>query len=151
MSRAGVQVITRLLRVYDNGRYTALHEKGIDVRIAIDMVRAAHEGEVSHLILISCDQDFVEVAHELRRLTRPASRELRIASAYPDASGQSRGIYNTDWLPISAKDYEACLDPRNYQPSERQMERLVAAQRQRAAEPTDSPPTPPRRPKPARS
>lgn len=152
MSRADVQVITRPLRAYDNGRYIALLEKGIDVRIAMDMVRVAREGEVSHLILVSCDQDFVEVANELRRVSRPTGRELKIVSAYPDANGQGRGIYNTDWLPLSAKEYEACLDLRNYRPSERQMEALTASQQQRVTPPTtDSPPTPPRRPKLARS
>lgn len=151
MSRAGIKVITRALREHDNGRYTALHEKGIDVRIAIDMVRAAHEGEAARLILVSGDQDFVEVAQEVRRLARGAGRELRVASAYPDPSGLCRGIYHTDWLPISAADYEACLDLRNYQPSARQLAQLTATRNQRAGTPTDTPPIPPRRPKLARS
>lgn len=44
----------------------ALEDKGIDVRIALDIVRTGLEGSCDVILLFSQDQDFVEVAAEVR-------------------------------------------------------------------------------------
>jgi uncharacterized LabA/DUF88 family protein len=121
MERSGITTVTRPLRVHNEDGHAVFAEKGIDLRIGLDMVRAAQEGEADMLILVSGDQDFVEAVREARQVARQAGRKLAVASAYPAASGARHGVYQTDWLPISAAEYALCLDPRDYRPSERQL------------------------------
>ncbi|MCI0586582.1 MAG: NYN domain-containing protein, partial [Planctomycetes bacterium] len=91
-------------------------EKGIDVRIAIDVIRIEREYDVA--VLFSQDQDFSEVAREIRAIAKEQGRWIKIASAYPVAreKPESRGIDLTDWIPIDRATYDACLDPRDYRP-----------------------------------
>ena len=62
-----VQTYSRPL-VYRNG---VGQEKGIDVKLAIDAVRLAHESAYDVALIFSQDQDFVEVATEIRRIGLP--------------------------------------------------------------------------------
>lgn len=121
MERSGIITVTRPLRVHAEGDHAVFAEKGIDLRIGLDMVRAAQEGLADLLILVSGDQDFVEAVKDARQIARHAGRKLGVASAYPAASHLRHGVYQTDWLPISAAEYALCLDPRDYRPSERQL------------------------------
>ncbi len=128
MGRQGVIVFSRPLRY----RYRQFHlsdgnecrvlsgeEKGIDVRIAIDMIRLAHRQEYDVALVFSQDQDLSEVAKELRILAREQNRWLKVASAFPDGTTarNRRGIEATDWISIDKATYDACLDPRDYRPS----------------------------------
>lgn len=70
MGRQGVHVYTRPLRyrnkrvrLPDGSDYSFLvgEEKGIDVRIAIDVIRLAHKQEYDVALLFSGDQDLSEV------------------------------------------------------------------------------------------
>ncbi|MBI5170541.1 MAG: NYN domain-containing protein [Candidatus Eisenbacteria bacterium] len=87
-------------------------EKGIDVRIALDVVRLAREDAYDVAVLFSQDQDLREVASEIRAIARMQGRWIKIASAFPVGSGTrfSRGIDRTDWLPITREEYERCLE-----------------------------------------
>lgn len=98
--------------------YTSGHEKGIDVRLALDVVRLALENAFDVALIFSQDQDLSEVAAELRLIARRQERWIRIASAFPvsDASVNRRGIDKTDWIPIDRKTYLACLDPMDHRP-----------------------------------
>jgi uncharacterized LabA/DUF88 family protein len=127
MSRAGVHVFSRSLRyrnhevfLPDGSSRTVLvgEEKGIDVRIALDVVRMAHKGEFDVAIVLSQDQDLSEVAAEIRTIAREQDRWIKVASAFPlsPTSRNRRGINRTDWIPIDRVTYEACLDPRDYRP-----------------------------------
>lgn len=127
MSRAGVVVFSRPLR-YRNRVVKlpsgALHtflagdEKGIDVRIAIDVIRMAHLDEYDVAVLFSQDQDLSEVAEEIRFIARERGRWIKIASAFPlsPTSRNRRGVDKTDWIAIDRAMYDACLDPRDYRP-----------------------------------
>jgi uncharacterized LabA/DUF88 family protein len=125
MARDDITTVTRTLRVHTEDNHTVLSEKGIDLRIGLDMVRAAHEGEIDLMILVSRDTDFVEAIRESRLIAYNEDRWLSIASAYPDRSGRLHGIYQTTWLPISAVDYAACLDERDYRPSDSQLQAVT--------------------------
>jgi uncharacterized LabA/DUF88 family protein len=125
MERNNITTVTRPLSVHSESGHSVWAEKGIDLRIGLDMVRAAQEGEADLLILVSSDQDFQEAVREARLIARRAGRRLAIASAYPAASSSRHGIYQTDWLPLSAAEYALCLDPRDYRPSERQLMSLT--------------------------
>lgn len=125
--RQGVAVYSRSLR-YRNRRvrlpdgtehtYLAGEEKGIDVRIALDIVRMAHRGEYDVALVFSQDQDLSEVAEEVRTIAHEQDRWLKIACAYPisPTSRNRRGINKTDWIPIDRALYDTCLDRRDYRP-----------------------------------
>ena len=93
-------------------------EKGIDVRIALDVIRLAYEAGCEVLLLFSQDQDLSEVADEVRRVARLQQRWLKIACAFPSSptSRNTRGINGTDWIKIDRATYDACLDTRDYRP-----------------------------------
>jgi uncharacterized LabA/DUF88 family protein len=120
MRMQGVRVTVRPLRRrrkrvrLDDGtvaEFTVLEEKGIDVRIALDIVRAVIDGACDAVLLFTQDQDFVEVALEVRAIARAQRRWIKIASAFPvgEATSNHRGVDRTDGLPIDRATYEACL------------------------------------------
>ncbi len=128
LGRQGVAVYSRPLR-YRNRRvrlpdgtehtFLAGEEKGIDVRIALDIVRMAHRGGYDVALVFSQDQDLSEVAEEIRVIAREQGRWLKIACAYPSSptSRNRRGIDKADWIPIDRATYDSCLDRRDYRPA----------------------------------
>lgn len=125
MSRQKVHVFSRSLRyrnqrvrLPDGSRQTIMvaEEKGIDVRIAIDVIRMAHHREYDVALVFSQDQDLSEVADEVRVISREQNRWIKMASAFPVSPvvGKQRGIHKTDWLPITREIYDNCLDLRDY-------------------------------------
>ena len=127
MRRAGIQVFSRPIRyrtrnvVLPDGS-TVLdvvgQEKGIDVRIGLDVVRLAYRAELDVAVIFSQDQDLAEVADEIRTISRSTSRWLKVVSAFPTSPQTTarRGIDKTDWFPIERSVYDACLDHRDYRP-----------------------------------
>jgi uncharacterized LabA/DUF88 family protein len=107
-----VQTFSRPL-VYRNG---IGQEKGIDVKLAIDAVRLAHESAYEVALIFSQDQDFVEVATEIRRIADVQNRWITVASAFPVSPDYTndRGIDKTDWIPIDRTLYDQAIDPTNY-------------------------------------
>jgi uncharacterized LabA/DUF88 family protein len=125
MSRQGVRTFSRALRyrnkvvrLADGTEQTVLvgQEKGIDVRLALDIVAAAYQGEADVLLVFSQDQDLSEVAMEIRQIARQQKRWIKMASAFPvsAASTNRRGINGTDWIKIDRALYDSCLDRRDY-------------------------------------
>ncbi len=98
--------------------FLAGEEKGIDVRIALDVVRMARRGDFDVAIVFSQDHDLSEVAEEVRTIARERDKWLKIASAFPlsPTSRNRRGINKTDWIRIDRQTYEACIDRRDYRP-----------------------------------
>jgi NYN domain len=129
MSRAGIHVFSRPLRyrnqrfkLSDGTEHTVLvgQEKGIDVRLALDIVAAAYGDTADVLLVFSQDQDLSEVADEVRRIATGQGRWLKIASAFPfsPTTTNSRGINNSDWIRIDRATYDGCIDSRDYRPKE---------------------------------
>ncbi|MGH7411168.1 MAG: NYN domain-containing protein [Candidatus Methylomirabilis sp.] len=125
MGRQGIHVYSRLLRYHaktvrllDGALATIMagEEKGVDVRIALDVVRLAHSGEYDVAVLFSQDQDLSELAKEIRVIFAQRARWLKIACAFPSSpnSRNRRGINKTDWIKIDRATYDACLDRRDY-------------------------------------
>ncbi len=123
----GVHIFRRALRYHEktlklpdgtSHTFRAGHEKGTDVRLALDVVRLALENAFDVALVFSQDQDLSEVAEEIRLIARREQRWLRIASAFPisDQSVNRRGIDKTDWIKIDLEMYEACLDPMDHRP-----------------------------------
>lgn len=126
MGREGVHVFTRPLRyrnkivkLPDGSSHSFLDgdEKGIDVRLALDVIRLANAGQLDVAILFCRDQDLSEVADEVRHISREKRIWLKVASAFPYSPvAKFRGIDKTDWLKIERATYDACLDTRDYRP-----------------------------------
>lgn len=127
MGRAGVHVFSRPLRyrnqtvhLPDGTACTVLvgQEKGVDVRLALDLVRMASEGSFDVALILSQDQDLSEAVEDIKMLARQQQRWLRLACAFPwsPASRNRRGIDRTDWIRIERPLYEACVDTRDYRP-----------------------------------
>ncbi|HXA15464.1 MAG TPA: NYN domain-containing protein [Thermoanaerobaculia bacterium] len=77
-------------------------EKGIDVRLALDVVRLAREDAYDVAVLFSQDQDLSEVADEVRAISIAQQRWIKVACAYPvsPAYTNSRGVNKTDWAGV---------------------------------------------------
>lgn len=127
LGRHGLHIYSRPLhyrnrhvRLSDGREYTFLtgEEKGIDVRIALDITSMAHRRDYDVALLFSQDQDLSEAADEIRRIAREQDRWIKIASAFPvsPASANHRGVNRTDWIAVDRATYDACLDPRDYRP-----------------------------------
>ena len=127
MGRQGVHVFARPLRYHnktvklpDGSTHTFLagEEKGVDVRIALDVIRMAHRREYDVAVIFSQDQDLSEVAKEIRVIAKEQDRWIRIACAFPfsPTTKNRRGINGTDWIQINRATYDACLDYRDYRP-----------------------------------
>lgn len=129
MGRRNIHVFQRPLRyrrktilLPDGTKQTVRlgEEKGIDVRIAIDVIRLAHRNGFDVAVIFSQDQDLSDVADEVREIAREHGRWIKIASAFPWSakSTNARGINKTDWIRIDKATYDACLDPRDYRPQD---------------------------------
>ena len=127
MRRAGIVVTSRTLRYrvervrLPDGSVHEIpveREKGIDLRLGLDIVRMARNAELDVAIVFSQDQDLAEVAGEVRDIARSANRWLKMVSAFPHGPNASvkRGIDRTDWFRMDRGFYDACLDPRDYRP-----------------------------------
>ncbi|HTQ10981.1 MAG TPA: NYN domain-containing protein [Fimbriimonadaceae bacterium] len=121
MTRSGIVVFSRPLRYRNKvgpGGAPVLvgEEKGIDVRIAIDVLSCALRNHCDVALIFSQDQDLSEVADEVRVISRETDRWIKIASAYPTSpvAPNRRGINGTDWVKIDRATYDACIDPWDY-------------------------------------
>jgi len=128
MKRRGMNVFSRHLRIrsktirLDDGTEataTLPVEKGIDVRIAIDIMRLTYQRLFDVALIFSQDQDLSEVAKEVRDLARVHDRWIKLASAYPfsASANNTKGIDGTDWIRIEKASYDTCLDPVDYRPT----------------------------------
>jgi len=125
MKRDGIHVFTRTVKysTYDitlpDGKTYSItkgREKGIDVRIALDMVGLAMEKEYDIAIIFSQDQDFPEAADEVKSIASRQGRRVIVVSAFPcsSSSKNTRGINHTDWIEITQEEYQKCIDTREY-------------------------------------
>jgi len=127
MGRLGIETFSRPLKYRNqtvklaDGRTTTVlvgNEKGIDVRIALDVVAAARNNTCDVALIFSQDQDLSEVADELRAISMQQNRWIKTACAFPVSPTYSntRGINKTDWVRIDRSTYDACLDHYDYRP-----------------------------------
>jgi uncharacterized LabA/DUF88 family protein len=128
MGQVGIKIISRPLRYHNekiplpNGEIKTLlvgREKGIDVRIALDVIHLAHRKACDVAVIFSQDQDLSEVADEVRAIAAEQQRWIKIASAFPVSPTyqNARGINKTDWIKVDRKLYDTCIDLRDYRGS----------------------------------
>jgi len=127
MGHKGVVSVSRPLRyrnqaiiLADGTTTTALvgQEKGIDVRIALDLIRLVRESRYDVALVFSQDQDLAEAAEEVRSHSIEQHRWIKVACAFPDSptTANRRGINGTDWIRIDRATYDVCLDRSDYRP-----------------------------------
>ena len=108
MRRLGIEGTSRPLRyrveqvgLRDGSTHVSSveREKGIDLRLGLDVVRMARNAELDVAVIFSQDQGLAEVAQEVRDISRNAGRWLNVVSASPYGPGATwtRGIDRTDW------------------------------------------------------
>ena len=125
LRRNGVLVVHRTLKYQtvktfdENGdeKYIEVaQEKGIDVRLALDVIRLTLSNQLDVAVIFSQDQDLAEVVEDVREIARTQNRWVKVASAFPSGPNASalRGIDQTDWIPLDQALYDTCLDPRDY-------------------------------------
>lgn len=91
-------------------------EKGIDVRIALDIVHLANINAYDVALIFSQDQDLIEARNEVVTIAQKQNRFIKIVCAYPSSptSTNTRGINGTDWFPFEKTIYDSCIDPIDY-------------------------------------
>ena len=97
--------------------FLAGEKKGIDVRIALDIIRlAAIRNEYDVAVIFSQDQDLSEVAEEIRLIAQEQNRWIKVISAFPFSPTvrNRRGVNKADWVRIDRATYDVCLDRRDY-------------------------------------
>jgi uncharacterized LabA/DUF88 family protein len=93
-------------------------EKGIDVRLALDIVRLALDKVYDVGLIFSQDQDLSEVADEIKTISSAQNRWISLTSAFPlsNFSTNKRGINRTSWFTIDQALYDSCIDHTDYRP-----------------------------------
>lgn len=121
----GVDVTTRDLRYLTEtdpqapGGFKVLsaREKGIDLRIGLDVVAAARRSDCANVMIVSRDQDFREVVEDVSTMSAFTGREIGLWSAYPKVDGSralNRGIDGTREIEVTLADYDDLRDPADY-------------------------------------
>ncbi|MGH6828610.1 MAG: NYN domain-containing protein, partial [Rhizomicrobium sp.] len=115
MKRAGIVTTTRHLRYHqekievDGTISTVLtaHEKGIDVRQALDVVSCALNEQYKFAVIYSQDQDLCEVVEDVKKIAKKTSRQIELTCAFPDGPNASfrRGIDGTKWFKMDEAFY----------------------------------------------
>jgi uncharacterized LabA/DUF88 family protein len=93
-------------------------EKGIDVRLALDLVRLARLDAYDVAIIFSQDTDLKEAVDEVKQIRQEFNRWLVVECAFPvgGTGWYGRGIDGTQWRPINKALYDRCIDPNDYRP-----------------------------------
>jgi len=129
LKRTGVHVTTRKLRyreerihLPDGSTKTVVtpQEKGIDVRLALDIVSCARTRQYDVAVVYSQDQDLAEIVQEVRSISTEQDRWIGVTCAFPSGKKATsrRGIDKTTWFRMEEDFYNGCIDTRDYRPKE---------------------------------
>ena len=107
---------SRGIHVYRGRINPGGQEKGVDVSIAIDLVRFTYEQRYDVAIIISQDSDFEPAVQLAKTIAKDQRRWITLESAFPYELGKSthRGIPGTQWVHIDKNMYDTCYDPADY-------------------------------------
>lgn len=104
------------------GRISATgQEKGVDVSLAIDLIKLTYEKSYDVAIVVSQDMDFGPAVKLAKEIAKNQHRQLEFYSAFPcevsNHHSNQRGVPGTAWIHITKQIYDACYDPREYRPN----------------------------------
>jgi uncharacterized LabA/DUF88 family protein len=91
-------------------------EKGVDVSLAIDLIRMTYEQSYETAIIVSQDWDFGPAIKLAKEIAKSQKRRLSFESAFVVGGNATydRGVPGTSWSPIDKAMYDACIDPTDY-------------------------------------
>jgi hypothetical protein len=94
-------------------------EKGVDVKLSVDLIQLTYKKRYEVAIIVSQDRDFEPAIELVKKITGDQNRQLIFESHFPVEPGShsKRGIPKTIWMPIDKVTYDACLDPQDYRAS----------------------------------
>jgi uncharacterized LabA/DUF88 family protein len=108
----------RTVKMPDGSKQTVMvgREKGVDIKLALDLVRLARTNKYDVAVIFSQDQDLSEATDEVREISIIQKRWIKLASAFPlsPAYKNQRGINRTDWVTFDLATYNTCLDTNIY-------------------------------------
>lgn len=104
------------VEVYRGRINTSNQEKGVDVKLAIDLIQLTYEKQYEVAIIVSQDWDFGPAVRLAKEIAKDQHRQLIFESHFPIGPGSTseRGVPGTIWLPIDQTTYDACYDSREY-------------------------------------
>jgi hypothetical protein len=125
LRRAGVLVYSRPIRYREHDvtlrdgttqRVVTPQEKGIDIRLALDVMRLALSKQFDVAVIFSQDQDVSELVEDIKEVSRSQDRWIQLACAFPvgPLATTKRGIDKTQWVEMDQTFYDACLDSRDH-------------------------------------
>ncbi|HVR07445.1 MAG TPA: NYN domain-containing protein [Thermoanaerobaculia bacterium] len=93
-------------------------EKGVDVSIAVDLVRLTYQDAYDVAIVVSADWDLAPAIKLARLIATENGRTPDFESASPYEPGifENRGLPGTTWLKIDKAMYDRCRDYNEYRP-----------------------------------
>jgi len=126
MKNSEITCISRTLK-YEDGFDTSFggkiprkigREKGIDVKIALDVIKATLDNACDVILIFSQDQDLAEVVPDVNRIACEQKRWMRVASAFPKSNinATTYGIRGTIQIPYTQLEYDICIDHKRYGP-----------------------------------
>ena len=136
MSRSGIHVIERRLSYHtesielpggNTAETTVVREKGIDVRLSLDLFKMAVDREYDAAIVFSQDQDLAEAVADVKDHSDRLKLGIKVYSAFPSGPSASSKwkIRGTIPFPMNQSFYDACIDPSDYRPSSSRSSRTV--------------------------
>ena len=78
-------------------------ENGVDVSLALDLVRATYERQYEATVIVSQDWDFGPAVRLAKEIAKAQGRRLIFESCFPLGPGSPsrRGVPGTSWIPIN--------------------------------------------------
>jgi uncharacterized LabA/DUF88 family protein len=126
VGRSGIKVERRYMKprelhiklegiVNFNHTVQRLIEKGIDLKLGLDLVRYATNKSYDVAVIFSQDGDLVEAVEEVHRIAKEQNRWVQVECAHPFTPvGDCYPINRTIPRQIERAAYDACIDPTDY-------------------------------------
>lgn len=90
-------------------KFPVRKEKGVDVRIAIDVTILVLQDKLDVAVIFSQDSDFRDLVEYADVIGEQLKRRILIASAFP-STGTEHGIGGTMFIPIDKDIYVFCQE-----------------------------------------
>lgn len=124
--RRGGKFWESVLRYHEEDGAVRPREKGVDVRIALDILHAGLKDTFEVIIVASHDQDLAEAVADAQAAMRERKMKVDFYSAFPSIETREKvswggkhafPIKGCQKLQITEAIYFACIDPRNHFPN----------------------------------
>ncbi len=107
---------SRDIEVYKGRINESGQEKGVDVKITIDLIHLTFKKQFDIAIIVSQDRDFEPAVKLSKEIAAEQNRYINFESHYiiGNLRSSKRGIPGTIWKPIDKNTFDACYDTNEY-------------------------------------